>query len=111
MRDYVMWELVSPFEDILSQNLAEAYQNQVDFLLLIILMFFMYGLKLKYHKLGRSIWFDFKSLIMNTKLRHIFLWAMTQAFLNYIGGYDLNKCNVQQRSNFHWSKRIILQMY
>lgn len=48
---------------------------------------------------------------MNKKLRHIFLWAMPQACLNYIGGYDLNKCNGQQRSKFQWSKRIILQMY
>lgn len=25
---------------------------------------------------------------MNKKLRHIFLSAMPQAFLNYLGGYD-----------------------
>ena len=39
MRYYVMWESVSLFEDILPQNLVEAYQNQVDFLLLIILIY------------------------------------------------------------------------
>lgn len=69
MRDYVCESQSSPFEDILSQNLTEAYQNQVDFFLLIILIFFMYGLRLKHHKLGRSIWFDFKSLIYEYKIK------------------------------------------
>lgn len=55
-------ESVSLFEDTLSWNLVEAHQNQVDFLLLVILNFFVYGLRLKHHKLGRKhIWFDFKS--------------------------------------------------